>query len=78
MYVRQAKFHKTHGHDDEVEYIPANLEVVVWVQRYDFENHLSSEDAREHLERSALSNLVVLSEGNLEGANGGINQWHII
>lgn len=55
MYISQAEFHKTHGHDDAVEYIPADLEVVVWVHRYEFEDHLSCEDAREHLERHAPS-----------------------
>lgn len=50
LYIRQAEFHEAHGHDDAVEYIPADLEVVVWVHGDEFENHLSCKDACEDLE----------------------------
>lgn len=49
LYIRQPQLHQTQAHNEAIKDIPALLEVVVWIHRYQLGKHFSCEDTCEHL-----------------------------
>lgn len=55
FHIGQAQLHQTQAHNEAIEYIPALLEVVVWVHCNQFGKHFGSEDTSKHLQRKKLN-----------------------
>ncbi len=49
LYISQPQLHQTQAHNEAIKDIPALLEVVVWIHRYQLDTHFSCEDTCEHL-----------------------------
>lgn len=47
--ICQPQFHQTQDDNNTVEYVPALLEIIVWVHSYNLQNHFTSEDRCKYL-----------------------------
>lgn len=53
LHVGQTQLHETQTDDQTVKDVPALLKVIIRIQSDDLQNHLSCEDACEHLRTTA-------------------------
>lgn len=55
LNISKHQLHQTQAHDEAIEYVPALLEVVIRVHRYELRDHLGCENGSEHLEAETQS-----------------------
>lgn len=58
LYVGETQLHQTEANNDAIKNVPALLEVVVGIQRDQFQHHLSCEDPSEYLRKQSQKTQV--------------------